>query len=382
MVCKRLFLRVIIFSLRFLHFPFSYLNGCCNNIWIFGSRGGRSFDENSKHLFKYISENQKGIRPIWISLDNEIICFLRKNGYEAYHSLSLNGLFYIYLAHVSFVSVSLSDITPFKFLLHNKLNVQLWHGTPLRENNLSDLNDKYDVVCVSSVDFLTEQSLGCRVKFNYILTGYPRNDFIVKSIGIRKVTKEKTILYMPTHRQRLSKLGISEPVDFDLFDYGFDFQSLSKILKRYNVKFYLKLHPLQSLPSNLVSDLKKSSNIILIENNKFTDIYEMISKSDILVTDYSSVLFDFLLLDKPVFFTPFDLDEQIGVRQLRFKYDELVCGPVSYNWTEFNVQLVDYFTNGDCYNEKREIVRDRFNYFKDSESSERIFSLIYKNIYG
>ena len=380
-ICKKLLFRVIGFSLKFLHFPISFLNGCCKDIWIFGSRGGRSFDENSKHLFKFISENHKSIRPIWISSDNEIISFLKRNGYEAYDSLSINGLLYIFLAHVCFVSVSSSDITPFKFLLNNKLNVQLWHGTPLRENNLSDLNDKYDVVCVSSVDFLTEQSLGCRVKFNFILTGYPRNDFIVKSIGNRKVTKETTILYMPTHRQRLSKLGIAEPVDFDLFDYGFDFQSFSEILMRYNVKFYLKLHPLQSLPSNLVLDLKKSNNIILLENDKFTDIYEMISQSDILVTDYSSVLFDYLLLDKPVFFTPFDLDEQTGIRKLRFSYDELICGPVAYNWTEFNVQLVDYFTNGDCYNKKREIVRDRFNYFKDSKSSERIFDLIYKNVY-
>ena len=382
MVVKRRVFLLINLILRILHFPLLPINGILRNLWVFGARSGFTYDDNSRHLFEYICKNHKEIHAVWISRNPKVIQYLREHNYKVYHTFSVRGIICIFLARVTFVNVYSHDITPFKFLLTKKINVQLWHGTPMRENDLSHLQDSYDMVSVASLDFLTSQKLGCPIKFNFVLTGYPRNDLLVKSRGSLGKSDQIQILYMPTHRKRVNKSGGVESVDFDMFSYGFDFQAASEILSKNNAVLNLKLHPLQSLPECLVDQMRDSQNIQLIEKDCLLDIYEIVAKTDILVTDYSSILFDYLLLDRPVFLTPFDLNDQAEVRSLRYPYSEIACGPVSSNWPEFFEQLENYFSQGDSFSTIRESIRDKFNYYNDGKSSERIYNLIKDRIHS
>ena len=382
MVVKRRVFLFINLILRILHLALLPLNGILKNLWVFGARSGFTYDDNSRHLFEYICKNHKEIYAVWISRNPKVIQYLRERDYKVYHTFSFRGIICIFLARVTFVNVYSHDITPFKFLLTKKINVQLWHGTPMRQNDLSDLHDKYDLVSVASLDFLTTQSLGCRIKYNFVLTGYPRNDLLVKSRNSENESDQIQILYMPTHRKRVNQSGGAESVDFDMFSYGFDFQAASEILRGNNAVLNLKLHPLQSLPKCLAEEIKDSQNIQLIEKDCLLDIYETVAKTDILITDYSSILFDYLLLDRPVFLTPFDLNDQAEVRSLRYPYSEIACGPVSSNWPEFFEQLENYFSQGDSFSTIRESIREKFNYYNDGKSSERIYNLIKDRIHS
>ena len=378
-VKKRVFL-FLSTILRIFHLPLLSLNGISKNLWVFGARSGLTYDDNSRHLFEYICKNHKEIHAVWISKNPQVIQYLRQHNYKVYHTFSFRGIICIFLAHVTFVNVYSQDITPFKFLLTKKINVQLWHGTPMRQNNLSDIQDSYDMVSVASLDFLTNQALGCPVKFNFVLTGYPRNDLLIKSRSSQTNSDRIRLLYMPTHRQRVTKSGEIASVSFDMFNYGFDLNHASRCLIKNNAVLQLKLHPLQSLPDEVINEIRDSEVIQFIEKDCLADIYDNVAKTDILITDYSSILFDYLLLNRPVFLTPFDLKEQDDIRSLRFPYSEIVCGPVSYDWAQFFNQLEEYFSNGDTYASIRESVRDRFNYYNDSNSSERVVNLIKERI--
>ena len=104
------------------------------------------------------------------------------------------------------------------------------------------------------------------------------------------------------------------------------------------------------------------------------------SKTDILITDYSSVYFDFLLLDRPVIFTPFDIKEYINKdRQLYYDYDKVTPGPRCNNWNEVLIELDKILRGEDGYKKERQQINDYFNKYKDANSSKRVYEF-FKNM--
>ena len=91
-----------------------------------------------------------------------------------------------------------------------------------------------------------------------------------------------------------------------------------------------------------------------------------------LVTDYSSVYFDFLLLDRPILFAPFDLDEYRTRRNFYYEYDDVTPGPKARTWTEVMNQLDLVLEGVDAHKDDRKRVRDKFNKHQDAGSSARV----------
>jgi CDP-glycerol glycerophosphotransferase (TagB/SpsB family) len=111
------------------------------------------------------------------------------------------------------------------------------------------------------------------------------------------------------------------------------------------------------------------------------DIYPLLKRVNILITDYSSVYFDFLLLDRPIIFAPFDLHEFVCLdgQELFYEYDEVTPGPKATDWKEV-LALVERSLQTDDYKTQRREICQRFNEFHDGKNSERVYNIIKKSL--
>lgn len=393
-----MFLKIIFVPLRIINF-FVPKN---KNVWIFGSSSGDKFFDNSKYLYKLVSKQPK-CKAVWLTKNKKIINHLQKNQNSCYHFYSLKGIYYSILAKYVFLSYSYNDVGFFCYLFPRKTKIiQLFHGTPLKrleiERNRSQVNintrrllrfyieKKYDLI-TSTSDLVSEKmDIYFKVgKEKYIITGYPRNDILfekkendflnqIKS----KQNFSKVIFYLPTYREYTDKDS-----NFNLFDnFGFDKEKLNYILEKNNAIFLVKLHFRDyAKTEKIMGSLQNSERIYFIKDEQIdSDIYPLLSHTDVLITDYSSVYFDFLLLNRPIIFSAFDLDEYEKYdRGFYFNYDKITPGPKIKDWKNLIIQLDKSLTKPEKYQTDRNRVNLIVNKFRDGDSSRRIYKYIENN---
>lgn len=377
------------------------------NIWIFGSWFGKKFADNSKYLFLYVKRNHPEIRSIWLTHNPRVFLNLRRKGYEVYKIHSMKGLLYSMRASCVIVSTGLSDVNRYAIMRVKK--IQLWHGTPLKklerakgsydnrnykEGNkflfLYDIvhkvfpftNEHYDIVIATSEEARENMSLVFNMdKEKIVVTGYPRNDALLDASWLTsnkcdylenirsKVDFRCIVVYLPTHRGEGKKKE-------DLFEkYDFKIDILQQMLEKLNAIFIIKAHHYHNR-LNLPYDKKKLQRIYTPSDDELPDVYPLLKETDILITDYSSVYFDYLLLDKPIIFAPFDINKFLKEeRELFYDYTEVTPGPKAKNWQEV-FRLVEEVLQNDYWKEERKIICGRFNKFKDNRNSERVFKVI------
>jgi CDP-glycerol glycerophosphotransferase (TagB/SpsB family) len=373
---KEIIIRYLIYIINIPLYYISYLFPKNKNIWIFGAWFGEKYTDNSKVLFEYVNKNDDKIKPIWLTRNTSVYNQLKNRGFKVYYSYSIYGYYYTAISDYIFVSTGMHDVNRFVATSINK--IQLWHGTPLKKilKDVETQNEslfviftklflfpfnvpKYKFLLSSSenINNNLSTSFGDMVR-DILVLGYPRNDNLFN----KSVTK--TIIFLPTHRQQ-GNMDIKY-----IFD-SFDSSKINKFLLKNNYRLYIKLH-YYDLENISVKDL---SNIKFITED--LDLYDFLSKTHILITDYSSVYFDFLLLNRPIIFTPFDIDEYISKdRELYYDYDKVTPGPKCKNWDEVIDEINEIISGKDEYQENRQEVNNNFNRYKDSNSSKRIYEYI------
>lgn len=378
--------RIVKWLLQGLFRYFSKLTRLRNNeIWVFGSRHGRHYDENSKHLFQFVNREAKNIRAIWLTKEKKIKNHLIKKGYEVYNTHSLSGIYYSLKAGVAIISVCYEDVN--SYAISGAKVVQLWHGTPLKKTDIFGTNKKYEMVTVAAEEFLYNKVLGDHTKSNFVLTGYPRNDILYSNIRnkfIDNIKKRqaigKVVLYLPTYRDKMLDGNKTTPHEkFDLFEKNdFNPKRLLEILKKYDAYLIIKLHPAQKscIGSGLKNITRKGHAQLIDSGNPLIDIYEYLKYVDVLITDYSSVYFDYLLLNRPIIFTPFDIEEYKNTRNFGLDYNAVTPGPKAYNWQEVCSQLDAVLNGRDDWGQQRREICARFNAYQDGNSSLRVYEEI------
>ena len=367
------------------------------NLWVFGSWFGSKFADNSKYLFLYVKKHQPKIRPVWLTRSSELLKKLREKGYEAYKTYSINGFLYSIKAGCIIMSVGLDDVNRFTTLRSKK--VQLWHGTPLKKIGYDDgiffspvnpywhiffpfTKEEYDMAVATSPLSRDRLSSALRLPLdNIVITGYPRNDVLLNSTTIPDALsdiKEQyhyryLIFYLPTFRGQMGS-------EFDPFtNYGFDANKIEKSLEEINALLLIKSHPFNHIKDKgLLEKLHRSKRIKLISNSDFGgDIYPILRYTDILVTDYSSVYFDFLLLNRPIIFAPFDIERYVKRdREFYYNYNDVTPGPKAKDWDELLSYIKEAIYNPEKYESERKRICRMFNSYNDPNSSERVYKAI------
>lgn len=311
-------------------------------IWVFGAWFGTKFADNSKYFYQFLNNNTD-IKAIWIYKDKKLEPFFSKNEMRSYYYKSFYGILYQLLASKVFVSHSISsDLNPLAISL-NTQRIQLWHGVPLKKimyDNPAECkwwnknivyklltNNFYTYVLSPSPLFNDIFSSAFDVSTKKIIdSGYPRNDVFTAS-KIKIDNEKLKVIYMPTYRSSMQSRD-------SLFSekYKFDFERLERILKENMIELTIRVHPANLPPEELLKKLKKSESIFLSSTD---DIYEEINNYDCLISDYSSILFDFAITKKTIIFSAFDLKEYLSEeRGMYHPYQDISGGNEAKNWDD------------------------------------------------
>lgn len=273
----------------------------------------------------------------------------------------------------------------FKFVCtasRGQVNFNLWHGMPLKRiGYLSGACPKHEYkrdfnyLLVTSKFFVNimEECFGSDHKQIFI-GGYPRNDqlFVRKELYPSYSKEYKNIIWMPTFRKSTQNSFSDSNQDFPLLNQD-NIVDFNKFLGKNKYNLLIKLHPFQDNISWL-SDFKLT-NINIIRNedifNKGYELYEVLGQADILLTDYSSVYFDYLLLNRPVIFVFDDIDEYRSNRGFTVENPlSLMPGPIVDNFEKLKVSLENLANGIDNYSSEREkicsLVNEKHSGFSSS----------------
>ena len=217
---------------------------------------------------------------------------------------------------------------------------------------------------------------------NIILTGLPRFDRLQRLHNL--INKEKIVLILPTWRMYIKGTYDSKTyksIYSKLFNltkfYAFynnliNNDELLKNMENLNYTGIICLHPYFS---NQWLDFNRNK---LFSAMKLCDYQNLILKSSLLVTDYSSIFFDFAYLKKPIVYTHFDYDEYRNNHYQNgyFNYLKNGFGPVCYDLNCSIKQIILKIKNG-CYIEKIYLQRiKKFFKYNDEKNNERLFHFL------
>ncbi len=360
-------------------------------LWLFGSTFGRRFADNPKYLYLYVSQHKKrlGVRPVWISHDKRIVSMLSREGYEAYYYHSLKGIWMALRGKVYIFDNYSKDINFWQS--GGAVKVNLWHGIPLKKiqadnlfdsfrhpknpwekwknfpRNLSDEKPHHYVLATS--DFIKPAFVSAFRTRNVIVNGYPRNDSLfpgrvhnlytaqeerlLRKIHHRiNVDGMRVVCYMPTFRK-------SETKFFEVVDM----EGMESFLEKNNLLLCIKLHPKSKLQGRF-KKLKSRHTIVISAE---ADPYVFLGCSSVLVTDYSSIYFDYLLTGRPVVFFCYDLEEYLrDERAMYFNYREYTPGRKACTSGELMDALQEALGGSSvCQVERKALAKKMFRYGRE-----------------
>ena len=330
--------------------------------------------------------NRIGIPVVFLSNNQKQNHKLSTFGIRTKKLYSFNGFWE--LARGKIVIQDQGDcIEPLQFLGKDQKKIQIWHGVPLKRLNRL-VGVEYDWM-ISTSDFVNETSLGNVIMAkNYSGLGYPRNDLLLKEHEeldlclcdrkLYELAKEsfgsdrKVVVYMPTHRESATSIG-SDPLPL----LPLDLLSLNEFCSKNDFIFILKLHPFVMQFQENFSSPERFSNIY--SHNAEADIYPLLKYTDLLITDYSSIYFDFLLLDRPIIFYNYDYDEYSS-NMGGFVYDYYENAPGLKVNTQDHMQsaIVESLRGYAPFSKQRKEVLNRFHTYQDDQSGNRICDLLAK----
>lgn len=358
---------------------------------IFESFQGRSYSDSPKYIYQYIMKHHKDYKPVWV-----------KNGHFNIPgrpiTVKRNSLkYYYYIARAKYI---VSNVRmPNNYIKRDEqVYLQTWHGTPLKrlagdmedvhmpgtnsvkyKRNFNRETNKWDYL-VAPNRYSAEIFKRAFWFDNTLLnTGYPRNDIltnnndpvIINSLKKRLdiPTGKKVILYAPTWRDdefyKVGKYRFYLKLDLHRMKEELGEEYIILLRMHYVVASNIDLTGLEGFAYDLSS---------------YDDISELYLISDILITDYSSVFFDYANLKRPILFYTYDLEKyQSQLRGFYIDMEEELPGPL----LKTNDEVFDAIHNiknvEERYKERYQTFSERFCIWDDGKASEKVVKEVFKD---
>lgn len=321
------------------------------DIWVFGHYNG--YNENTKYFFEYASSMNE-YDCYWLANDVEELKKVKDKGYNAILKNSIEGYWYASRASLTFICTGFGDVN--RLLSLNSKVINFWHGTPIKKvffdvevkkNIFTPIRYSLNRFLVSRIDFYYasssfEQDIVCkaaRISINKSAAlGSPRFDNIRNPVFSKTLSEyskkySKIILFAPTWREQGHWADSYNLTNSNISD-------LNTFLTEENAILIIKPHPKSDFIEMKNWGLIKSDRIIYVQDLDVNDINDFYTYIDILVTDVSSVIFDFLIFNKPViFFMPDVVDYVENERGVYSYFEKNLLEFSIRNWSDLILQL-------------------------------------------
>lgn len=342
--------------------------------------------DNSWALYQYIKKCNLGYRFVWVVRNTDKFP-LKKDDDTRYvtrfgKGMHLKTLYYYATAKYSFwTHWTLQHYIPRK----GQTVINLWHGIPIKATKVK--NHEYYNWLISTeqnVNHLFSKYLGCDMS-KILPLGYPRNDTLTRNIGVgtdnpycKKEGIKKVIIWMSTFKLS-TNINLSEQIcdtstGLPLLETETDFRILDRYLSTKDVIIIIKIHHLQAGKDIF----KKTFNNIIILTDEILSkdniqLYQIVGKTDALITDYSSIMFDYMLIDKPIGFILDDIDKY--EKSCGFLIDNpksLMKGEHIYDISQLYNFIDDIVNNNDKYRTERNNLREKIHIKDNASACENI----------
>jgi len=333
---------------------------------------------------------------------------VRELGFKCYSRSSFKGIWYVMRAGVAFETEGNRDIAHFLDSKRTRV-IQLWHGMGIKEvgknsgwKKLYDDDiklsfwDKLNLAMrkhenshledyhwmVASEEAKQKYMRSFRVpQENFTITGQPKDDILAVERENDYITKirqahpgAKIAVYLPTHRNFGKASGIDDVMSP---------QTLTRVnekLAEKNIVMIFKPH-FHEFAKYAGYEGTMGNIVFATDKEKFGDVYEFLPACDMMITDYSGIMFGYLASGKPIIYFTYDYDEYIS-NDAGFCYDfaDITYGPDCKTWDEV-VEAMATITAED-YDELREKQRARFCPYADGKNSERVYNAVIEILEG
>ena len=351
------------------------------------------FADNSRGFWEYLKNNEN-VDTFWCVRDENMCRRMQEKGIRC-------ALFGTDEANEMIEQADCFITSSFEFAYakrKNQIHVSAWHGFPLKligyfdsaSPNTDFMNLK---VITAQSDIITATSRTCQLNMSGMLsvdpnkvkvTGFPRNDLLYTENGKENLKKllnvdlnSKFIFYLPTMRKGLKDEG--KQFEDNIFNYDdYDVQALDAFLAENNAYIVTKFH-FADQEYYKKNNFEIPKRMILLDtstmNEQLLTIYHIMNAFDVLITDYSSVYVDYLLLDRPIVFSCPDLEKYKKDRGFVVEDPSLLMpGTLVRNQKE----LINALRACDFEKDKRKNMMSYFHKNCDSYSSKRLYDEIVK----
>jgi len=346
---------------------------------VFESHWRKKYDCNPRYFYEYLDKNYPEYECIWIFFDESIK--IKGNGKK----VRFNTLRYFYYMATAKYFVNNANFPNFFKKRKNAVEVQTMHGTPLKTLGLDVPNElttkesldnfirrcnRWDYLIVSS-DKVADITKKCFLfDKEFLKVGYPRIDEIFRlntPDTIKKIKEDlkipenkKVILYAPTWRVK------------NKFDMMLDLEKMKKILGE-NYVFLIRLHPFSIKGLN-----KELLNDFVIDVSGYESIEKLFVISDALITDYSSVMFDYGVLKKPMIFFAYDLNNyKDNLRGFNLDFENEAPGPILSTSNEIINEILKLDTIKSRYSNKINSFNRKYSQYENGNSCKNIFEKVF-----
>ena len=391
-------LRILQFAKRILEAllsVFYYILSVCSPVKekrvLFVAFHGRGVVDSPKALYEYMRDNPE-------YKEYELI-FTLNTDVPGVRSVKYRSLAFLKAAATSKYWFFNCKMPAFLYKKPNQVYLQTWHGTPLKrlghdivvdkEQKISrsglsqdkrnkaydDDAKKYDYM-ISPNAFSTgcfESAFGVPAD-KLIETGYPRNDFLTNATPAEVVEikrkygieeGKKVIFYAPTFRDNAyNTAGYT-------FKLAVDFKKWKEML---GDEYVVLFKPHYLIVTDFKEDESTAGFVKFIDAN--ADINELYVIADMLITDYSSVFFDYAILNRPMYFYMYDIDEYEGM--LRGFYLDVYRDLPGRIYKD-EEQMLKAIKRGEFDTEAMALFRERFTYLEDGKATKRVLDIVLGN---
>lgn len=351
------------------------------NVILFETFMAKNYSDSPKYIYEYIAQNHPEYECVWAINDGAKI---------PYGAKTVKRFSFQYAYYLAVSKYLVFNVRPPLWYRKREEQVFLetWHGTPLKrlvfdQEEVTSASPKYKQqfyrqrkdwdFLVSANPFSTKTFRSCFLYEGEMLEyGYPRNDILYwpnkdeiaqqlkEKLGIPK--DKKSILYAPTWR---------DDQHYGSGQYKFELALDLKLMKERLQDDYVVL----LRTHHYISDHIDVSGLgdFVINLSSYDDISEIYLISDICITDYSSVFFDYANLKRPILFYTYDFDKYKN--QLRGFYIDMnteVPGPLLYTSEQVVQAIEDIDEITEEYKERYDQFYDRFCCYDDGHASEHV----------